>query len=288
MKGEMNLLVALMPHSGKEAALALAEQLIARLEKDGVRIWLEPEAAALLGREDLAGSDEELALARVALVLGGDGAFLKAARLAAPHGVPILGVNLGHLGFLTAVEPSGLDEALARVFRGDYSIEERLMLKAEVWREGQLVASSFGLNDAAVTRGTFARVIEFETWIDGSLIGTFLADGMIVATPTGSTAYSLSAGGPIVHPGVRALIVTPICPHTIGARTIVTMPDQQVTIRILSRDDAMLTVDGQVGESLKAMDRVVVGRASKPARLVSLGDRSFYGLIHNRLRQRKN
>lgn len=277
-----------MPHSGKEAALALAMELIARLESDSVRVWLEKEAALRLGREDLAGSDRELAEARVALVLGGDGALLKAARLAAPHGVPILGVNLGHLGFLAAVEPSGLDEALARVFRGEYSIEERLMLKAEVWREGRLVASSFGLNDAAVTRGVFARVIEIETWIDGSLIGTFLADGMIVATPTGSTAYSLSAGGPIVHPGVEALIVTPICPHTIGARTIVTMPDQEVTIRILSRDDAMLTVDGQVGENLKALDRVVVGRAGKPARLVSFGDRGFYGLIHNRLRQRKD
>ena len=159
------------------------------------------------------------------------------------------------------------------------------MLKAEVLREDRLVASSFGLNDAAVTRGMFARVIEFETLIDGSLIGTFLADGVVVATPTGSTAYSLSAGGPIVHPGVHALIVTPICPHTMGARTVIAMPEQQVTIRILSRDDAMLTVDGQVGESLKALDHVVVRRASKPARLVSFGDRSFYGLIHNRLRQ---
>lgn len=283
----MELLVALMPHPGKEDALALADDLIKRLENDGVRIWLEAEAAALLGREDLVGPDEELAAARIALVLGGDGAFLKAARRAAPYGLPILGVNLGHLGFLTAVEPSGLEEALERVYRGDYAIEERLMLKAEVWREEKLVASSFGLNDAAVTRGMFARVIEFETWIDGSLVGTFLADGVVVATPTGSTAYSLSAGGPIVHPGVEALIVTPICPHTMGARTVVTMPDQQVTIRILSRDDAMLTVDGQVGESLKALDRVVVERASKPARLVNFGDRSFYGLIHHRLRQRK-
>jgi len=272
-----------MPHSGKDDALELAKDLIAWLEERSVPLWLEPEAASLLGRPDLAGDDEELKKAGVALVLGGDGALLKAARRAAPHGVPILGVNLGHLGFLTAVEPAGVKDALLRVFRGEYSIEERLMLKAEVFREGKKAAAFFGLNDAAVTRGVFARVIEFETLIDGAVVGTFLADGVIVATPTGSTAYSLSAGGPIVHPGVEALIVTPICPHTIGARTILTMPEQRVTIRILSRDDAMLTVDGQEGVSLKARDQVVVYRASKPARLISFDNRNFYTLIHNRL-----
>jgi len=272
-----------MPHLGKDDALELAKDLIGWLEERSVPLWLEPEAASLLGRPDLAGDDDELKRAGVALVLGGDGALLKAARRAAPHGVPILGVNLGHLGFLTEVEPAGVKDALLRVFRGEYSIEERLMLKAEVIRDGEKAAAFFGLNDAAVTRGVFARVIEFETLIDDAVVGTFLADGVIVATPTGSTAYSLSAGGPIVHPGVEALIVTPICPHTIGARTILTMPEQRVTVRILSRDDAMLTVDGQEGVSLKARDQVVVYRASKPARLISFDHRNFYRLIHNRL-----
>ena len=273
-----------MPHPQKKAALRLARDLIARLTETGVDVWLEADAAAALGRPDLVRPVDLLAEAQVVLVLGGDGAFLKAARTAAPYGVPLLGVNLGRLGFLTAVEPAGVDEALARVFRGEYIIEERLMLKAWVERDGQVIQTFCGLNDAAVTRGTFARVIQFESRIDGSLIGTFLADGVIVATPTGSTAYSLSAGGPIVHPGVEALIVTPICPHTIGARTVVAMPDQRVTIRILSREDAMLTVDGQVGEPLRALDQVVVERASKPARLVSFGERGFYSLIRDRLR----
>lgn len=277
------MMVALMPHSGKAAALELARELIPWLEERSVPIWLEPESAEALNRSDLAGAEEELNQARIALVLGGDGALLKAARRAAPYDVPILGVNLGHLGFLTAVEPAGVQEALLRVFRGDFTIEERLMLKAEVFRDGKIVAAFFGLNDAAVTRGTFARVIEFETFIDDALVGTFLADGVVVATPTGSTAYSLSAGGPIVHPGVEALIVTPICPHTIGARTILSRPEQKVQVLILSRDDAMLTVDGQEGLGLKARDRVVVRRATKPARLVSFGDRNFYSLIHNRL-----
>jgi len=276
------LLVALMPHSGKEAALELARRLIARLEQEGIEIWLEPEAAGALDRVDLIRPESDLARAKVALVLGGDGALLKAARAAAPHGVPLLGVNLGHLGFLTAVEPAGVEEALARVFRGEYTIEERLMIKAWVERDGRVVASYYGLNDAAITRGTFARVIEYESRIDGSLIGTFLADGVVVATPTGSTAYSLSAGGPIVHPGVEALIITPICAHTIGARTVVAMPGQRVTVRVLSRDDAMLTVDGQVGARLKAFDQVVVERATKPARLVSFGEREFYSLIRMR------
>ena len=275
--------VALLPHTGKDEALALAGRLVPALAARGARIWLEPAAAQLLGRPDLEGGPGELPDCEVAIVLGGDGALLKAARLVAPHGIPILGVNLGRLGFLTEVEPSELEGALARLFAGEYEIEERLMLRARVRRRGEWVASFFGLNDAVVTRGVFARVISFETYVDEHLVGTFRADGVIVSTPTGSTAYSLSAGGPIVNPKVEALIVTPICPHTVGARTLVTGPSERVRIRLSAKaQDAMLTVDGQEGESLQAEDEVHVERAPKPARLVKMKERAFYTLLHER------
>ena len=277
--------IALLPHSGKGEALALASRLIPQLEARGTKVWIEAEVAEKLERPDLCGPSEELSLCGVALVLGGDGALLKAARLVAPFGVPILGVNLGHLGFLTEIEPSRVDEALERLFLGDYDIEERLMLRARVVRSGNVVASHYGLNDAVVTRGNFARVVEFETYVDGEAIGSFLGDGVIIATPTGSTAYSLSAGGPIVNPKVEALIVTPICPHTVGARTLVTRPDERIRIRLTSTDEAMLTLDGQVGESLRPGDEIHVSRAGKPARLVTLEGRTFYRLLHTRFLQ---
>lgn len=278
--------IALLPHSGKRAALDMADSLISHLEGRGIEVWLEREAAETLGRAELTADDEAFAASDAAIVLGGDGAFLRAARTVAPLGVPLLGVNLGHLGFLTAVEPNGLYAALDRVLSGDYSIEERLMLKATITRSGERVASFFGLNDAVVTRGVFPRVIELETYVDDVLIGTFLADGIIVSTPTGSTAYSLSAGGPIVNPGIEALVITPICPHTVGARALITRPDERVTIRMAhERTDAMLTVDGQVGDVLRPGDEVEVTRAGKPARLVNLIGRSFYDLLHSRLLQ---
>lgn len=275
--------IALLPHSGKEEALALAKRLIPELEARGAAVWVEPDVGPVIGRDDVSGGTAELTSCEVALVLGGDGALLKAARLMAPHEIPILGVNMGHLGFLTEIEPEGVEKAIDRLFRGEYAIEERMMLSAQVVRSGERVASYFGLNDAVVTRGVFARVIEFETNVDGHHVGRFLGDGVILSTPTGSTAYSLSAGGPIVSPNVKALIVTPICPHTVGARTLVTCPDECVSIRLCSKvDDAMLTVDGQVGEALHPGDEVHVRRAGKPARLVRMNGRPFFTLLHDR------
>lgn len=278
-------MVALMPHTGKEEALALAKRLISRMNGAGIEVWLEPEAAKTMGEMGLNDDMADLPKADLAVVLGGDGALLKAARMAAPHGLPILGVNLGHLGFLTAVEPSGLDDAFDRVLEGRYHVEERLMLKASVRREGRVIQSFHGLNDAVITRGIFARVVQYEIFIDSVLVEKYLGDGMIVATPTGSTAYSLSAGGPIVSPKLDAFVLTPICAHTIGARSIVSPTQETVTVRLgANADDAMLTVDGQVGASLRPGDEVDVVRAAKPARLVRFSGRNFYSLLHDRLR----
>lgn len=278
--------IALMPHPGKSEAMELAKQLIERFNKDGVEIWLDRDAARKMDRSDLAGEVNDLKGCQVALVLGGDGALLKAARIAAPLNVPVLGINFGQLGFLMATEPSGIDSAIEKLYAGSFYIEERLMVEAVHLRQGREIRSLIGLNDAVVTRGPFARVVEFEVAVGGSVAGRFSADGVIVSTPTGSTGYSLSAGGPIVSPGVEALIVTPICPHTIGARGFVTRPDEEIMVRILTaRDEAMLTVDGQVGEVLEPMDEVLMKRANQSALFVSFGERGFYQLLDQRLRQ---
>ncbi len=275
--------IALLPHTGKEEALALAKRLIPQLQTRGAAVWVDPDAACLIDRADVSGETERLTSCDVALVLGGDGALLKAARVAAPHGIPILGVNMGHLGFLTEIEPNGIDQAIERIFRGEYQIEERMMLSTQLVRSNETVATYLGLNDAVVTRGVFARVIECEVRVNEEHVGRFSGDGVIVSTPTGSTAYSLSAGGPIVSPNVEALIMTPICPHTVGARTLVTHPNECVCVCLTSKvDDAMLTVDGQIGEALRPGDEVRVQRAAYPARLVRLNGRSFYTLLHDR------
>src|SRR5690606_7605238 len=159
------------------------------------------------------------------VVLGGDGAVLRAARLLAPRRVPLLAVNVGHLGFLTEVEHSALEPALAKLLAGQFAVEQRMMVTATVMRAGRAVWQLTGLNDAVITRGTFARIIRSEVRVAGEILLDYSGDGIIVATPTGSTGYSLSAGGPIVHPHIESLLLTPICPHALATRSILARAD---------------------------------------------------------------
>ena len=190
--------IGIMPHTGKKLALRLTQNVITCLEARNISPWVEPKAAAVLGREDLSPPDLDLASLDVLLVLGGDGTLLRAARKAAQHDLPLLGVNVGHLGFLTELETDNLELALAAIINKEYKIEERMLISSRVIREQQVVASYHALNDAVIARGTFARIIQLQTFVDEQPVVNYQADGLIVATPTGSTAYSLSAGGPIV------------------------------------------------------------------------------------------
>lgn len=282
--------LGLIVHLGKELAVKTAGELIKTLPNRGVRVLLDPETAEYLrlfeasfGKQDLTGKLD------AALVLGGDGALLNAARCLAGTGIPILGVNVGHLGFLTEVELKGMDDAIERVLSGDYQVEERMMVHAEVRRKGKGVVGEFiGLNDVVVTKGAFARMIRLDTYIGSSLIGTYPADGAIVASPTGSTGYSLSAGGPIVNPAMTMLILTFICPHTLGARSFVVSPEDGVRIVLQAEnEDVMLTVDGQVGFRLEHLDEVVVKPAVPKTYLIRLGNKDFYEVLKTRLAEGK-
>jgi NAD+ kinase len=219
------------------------------------------------------------------IVLGGDGTLLSAARLAVDRGVPILAVNLGGLGFLTTVSQDELFSILEEIFANKHRISERVMLASEVVRGGSIIRQQMALNDAVLNKEALARIMDLELRVDGEYVTTYKADGLIVATPTGSTAYSLSAGGPIVYPIVDAFVVTPICPHTLTNRPII-IPDS-VTIEIgfeSGGNNAFLTLDGQIGIELSQGDRVVLRRAPNRLRLVRPARKTYYEILRNKLK----
>lgn len=218
------------------------------------------------------------------IVLGGDGTLLAASRYAAPKGIPLLSVRFGGFGFLAEAEPDELEDAVQRLVRGDFSIQERIMLYAELVRGSAATASSLALNDVVVTRGPLSRVVLVRTEVRAGYLATYSGDGVIVSSPTGSTAYSLSAGGPLVDPSVPVILITPICPHSLNARSVVLSDEEQVVMTVESSDEAMMTADGQVGVPLEQGDRILVRRADVKAKLVTFGLKTFYDHLQTRLR----
>jgi NAD+ kinase len=276
--------VGIVGNRGKDGVRALLPPLVRWIEAQGRRVSVE----RTLGR-GIRGTGRGLTFATVArrsdvlLVLGGDGTMLHTAR-AAREGLPLLGVNLGGLGFLTETGVGSLYPALTRLFRGQYAIERRIMVEATVRSaRGKRIWSAAGLNDAVIHPRDRSRVIAMDIWIGATPIGTLVADGLIVATPTGSTAYSLSAGGPIVRPVVEALIATPISPHTLTFRPLLVGADE--TIRIALRGGhprAMLTLDGQVTRLVKPGEEIEIRRARRRVSLVALRPGSFYDVLRTK------
>lgn len=269
----------------KPHTFQVTEELIRWLELRGVKPVLNEEGALRLNRPDLAadppGSWEGV---EFVVVLGGDGTFLRAARAAAPYGVPALGVNLGHLGFLTEIEANELFPALEGFLAGQYMIEERMMLRAVIRREGQELEPFLALNDIVIAKGPLARLVRLRVHVSGTLVATYPADGVITATPTGSTAYSLSAGGPITEPNLDVILVTPICPHTFYSRPLVVAPDRTVQVAVLeNQGGTALTIDGQTGFQLQTGDEVLISRASEVARLLRREGFRFYDVLRQKL-----
>jgi len=217
------------------------------------------------------------------VALGGDGTMLSAVRSAGQLGIPVLGINLGSLGFLTELTPQGLENTLDRIARGDYFVEKRMLLKAQVIGEcdAELMTA---LNDVVIDKGAVARVIHLDLYVNDEFISSYTADGLIVATPTGSTAYSLAVGGPIIHPTVNAIIVAPIAPHTLAQRPMVFSQDDRLKITVSSlRRAVTLTVDGQVACELHHGESVAIEPAGIKARLVRFAENSFYRVLRDKL-----
>lgn len=276
--------VGLMINQDKPTALDLGSRLISWLGERSCRVIVCKNAKDLLGRPGTYCS-EEAGRMDFAIVLGGDGTLLHAARSLAPFGIPMLGINLGQLGFLTEVEVDDLFTYLELVLEGKYAVDERMMLQAEVIRGGKVAGFFNALNDVVVMKGAFARMIWLQTYVDDELVDTYPADGIIVSSPTGSTAYSLSAGGPIATPELNIMIVTPICPHTLYSRPLVISSQRKVRVILQSEIyEVMLTLDGQYGFELRKHDEIRVCEAPYKARLIRLKHRKFFEVMREKLR----
>ena len=224
-------------------------------------------------------------LVDVVLVLGGDGTMLNVSRLVASKGIPILGINLGSLGFITEVNRDEIFDVVDKMLNDGCAIEERLMLSASIHRDGKKISEYTVLNDVVINKGALARIIDLETNINSSYVTTFKADGLIISTPTGSTAYSLSAGGPILYPTLGSIVLTPICPHTLTNRPIVLPDDFNIEIIIKSlSEDVFLTLDGQVGFSLRIGDVIEVNKSAYKAKLLVPAERDYFTVLRTKLK----
>lgn len=272
----------------KPRAQEATRRAVALLEQAGAEVVVNTALAEACGLGATQCGDIVDARPDLMLVMGGDGTFLSAARMMAPIGTPLLGVDLGGFGFLAEEEPSWVLDEIERILAGEFAIDERLMLRITLLRDGQIAQELLGLNDAVMATGSFRRLVTLTLRVNGTDATRFGADGLIVSTPTGSTAYSLSAGGPIVHPSVEAIIVTAICPHTLSMRPLVVGADARVGVTIEPsrepQEDLALTVDGQETARLTPLDRVEVTKADCRARVVRLGRRTFYDRLRGKLR----
>ena len=221
----------------------------------------------------------------IVIVLGGDGTFLSVARLVKDYSIPIIGVNLGGLGFLTEVKLDEMYDVLDDIFNGNYNINERMMLKASLFRGGEKISSYSVLNDVVINKGTLARIIELKTSVNNIFVTKYRADGLIVSTPTGSTAYSLAAGGPIIYPELNCIILTPICPHTLTNRPLVISGNDVITVELNSLDnDVMITLDGQVGFSLRDEDIVKIEKDDKKTLIITSPKKNYFETLRNKLK----
>ncbi|HVX97597.1 MAG TPA: NAD(+)/NADH kinase [Polyangia bacterium] len=267
---------------GKPEAKEIAADLGALLRGQGCSLVALAEdgdaleGARIVSAEELGGAIDAL------VVLGGDGTFLLGAGLVADHGVPLFGVNLGSLGFITHYAKAEAAAALAEACRGHLPVEERLRLSVTVASPDGVLATRSAVNDAVLTQRALARLLDLEASLDGASITAYKADGLIVSTPTGSTAYTLAAGGPILTPDVQALVMTPICPHTLTHRPLVMRPDANLRIRNVSGGPATLTVDGQWGYELAHGAWIDVRRADRPLRMFR-SPTPFFGILRQKL-----
>jgi NAD+ kinase len=275
--------LAFFPHHARAEAVDLAKGAIARLEDRGHHCRVPAGDAVATGLEPWAVAEADLADGlQLAVSLGGDGTMLRTIDLVGRHGVPVLGVNVGHLGYLTEVEPDVLDQALDRFLAGDHLLEERMLLEVSVAGPGQEPRVVHAAMNEAVVRSAGAHVVRLEVSITGELFTTYAADGLIVATPTGSTAYNLSARGPIVAPELHALVVTPVAPHQLFDRSLVLSPHDDVRIELLGWRPARLLCDGIEVAVLAPGDAVVCRRGPWLARVVTFGRRDFRGILRKK------
>ena len=262
--------------------------------------WLNQKGIQLVGQAEIAHEqieqqtgcavkivpDDQLASSvDLILVLGGDGTMIATARMIGDAEVPVIGVNYGGLGYLAEFPIEELFAALGSILSGQYKVQKRVMLAIELWRGEELITRNRVLNDVVVNKSALARIIEIEAYLDSQFVNLFRADGLIVATPTGSTAYNLSAGGPVLYPSMNAVVITPICPFTLSNRPIVVPDESVIEVRLITdNEEVALTLDGQVGFPLKARDRIVIRKSRTTFNLVQPPNRNYFDVLRDKLR----
>jgi NAD+ kinase len=277
--------IGIVANKGKPETRIVARELLYLLEQRGAKVVLEESIASDLDRMDIAATIDQFGhLAQLVCVLGGDGTLLGIARKLAGHALPILGINLGTLGFLSEAEPDHLSDAVDNLLSGRYDIEQRSMLEAQLVRKGKTLASYTAMNDIGIAKGSFCRIIQCAVYLDDHYVATFSGDGVIVSSPTGSTAYSLSAGGPIVAPNVDALLLTPVAPHSLTARPMIFSGEQVIRVEVDAVHREMgLSIDGQFGYHLEGGDQIYIKKSPHVTPLVKWKKGSFFEAIRTKL-----
>mgnify|MGYP001032706263 CR=1 FL=1 len=277
MTGPVNR-VGVVVNTTKKDIGKVVDQLVQLVSGHGADVLVCGDLGDGVSR-DLVSEETLVRDSEIVIALGGDGTILRAAGLVQATSTPILGVNLGRLGFLADSAPEELEDAIGRLIQGDYRIDDRLALEAIV---GETTA--FSLNEIVIEKGVLARLIELKTWIGDVPVSSFWGNGLIVSTPTGSTSYSLSAGGPVLHPSLDSIIITPICPHSLSQRPLVVPADQQICVQVVAEHaDIILTADGQTVKNMVPEDRVTIRRSERRVRLINLQGLSFYELLRRKL-----
>jgi NAD+ kinase len=275
----------------KDKDQQITKQIISWLEQRNISVFFDEKISTELALTKDNYCDEHIFKnSDIIMVLGGDGTLLNVARQASCNGVPLFGINLGHLGFLTETEVGDMYTSLEKLIAGEYSIEKRLMLEAFIENDDDLTKNFIALNDIVVAKGNFSRLISYSIYINDNFVDIYSGDGIIVCSPTGSTAYSLSAGGPIVSPDVEVLLVTPVCPHTLHSRSILVSNKDLVRIDVCKENsmEIIMTVDGQTGVKIKPGDIVTVKQSKYYANLVKLNNRSFFDVLRAKMSERRD
>lgn len=276
--------IGIICKSGKKEPYEVVNEIAPYLTEKGYEVFPDDETAEGLNIKGY--SRGEIAdIAEAVIVFGGDGTMLSVARLVAQKDIPILGVNLGGLGFITEVNLGEVKDAVEKMLDGKCAVEERLMLNVHIHRLGEKLSDYIVLNDVVINKGALARIIDLETFIDHRYVTTFKADGLIVSTPTGSTAYNLSAGGPIIYPTLKAVVITPICPHTLTNRPIVLRDKSFMEIILQSeQEDVFLTLDGQVGVSLRKGDRIEIKQSKYKTKLLIPCEKDYFKILRAKMK----
>ncbi|MCX7923252.1 MAG: NAD(+)/NADH kinase [Clostridia bacterium] len=285
----MMVRVGVITNIDKDVDFIYTKKVVECIVRKGGEVKVSSDIADSLGIEN-EGMDEEAVFesSDIIICLGGDGTFLRVARTAYKFDTPILGINLGSLGFLTEVEKNDIDKAVEYILQGKYSVEERIMLEGTVIRDDKVIEKEVALNDIVISRAALSRILHLKTYINDMFVDSFPGDGLIISSPTGSTAYSLSAGGPIVEPDTELIIVTPICPHILYSRTFIATGDRIVRVAVDEKycHDAMVTIDGQKGYNLRGGDIIEIKKASQVVKMIKVSSVNFFNILRAKIYDR--